>query len=54
MRKNPGRKEARKEEHTLLRKKGDRNRKSGHKLRTHDGMVASGKFKRTPQGMVEV
>ena len=53
MRKNPGRKQAREEAHAL-RKKGDRNRKSGHKLRTHDGMVASEKFKRTPQGLVEV
>ena len=53
MRTNPGRKRARDEAHAL-RNKGDRNRKTGHKLRTHDGMVASKNFKRTPQGLVAV
>ena len=53
MRKNPGRKQARAEAHEL-RKKGDLNRKATHKLRTHDGMVFSKNFKRTPQGLVEV
>ena len=54
MRKNPGRKEARQEARGLVRKKGDRNRQSTHKMNTSDGMVASGKFKRTPQGLEEV
>lgn len=53
MRTNPGRKEARAEAHALG-KKGDRNRKSGHKLRTHDGIVLSKNFKRTPRGLKEV
>jgi len=50
MRKSPGRKEARQTARGIL-KKGDRNRKSAHKVKTHDGMVASNKFKRTPQGV---
>ena len=35
-----------------VRKKGDLNRKKTHKMRTHDGMVDSRKFKRTAQGLV--
>jgi hypothetical protein len=33
------------------RKKGDLSRKSTHKMRTHDGMVSSKQFVRTPIGM---
>ena len=36
------------------RKRGDLNRKSQHKMRTHDGMVASKHFKRTPNGLVKI
>lgn len=50
MRKNPGRKDSRRS--LRERQKGDLNRKSTHKMRTHDGMVETGKFKKTPQGVV--
>ena len=37
------------------KKRGDLNRKSRHKMRTHDGMMASGKFKKTcSRGLVKV
>lgn len=36
------------------RKRRDLNRKSQHRMRTHDGMVASKKFKRTPAGVESV
>jgi len=36
------------------KKRGDLNRKSRRKMRTHDGMVASGKFKKTPNGLVKL
>lgn len=54
MRKNPGRKSSRENSRKATMRKGDLNRCSTHKLRTHDGMVASEKFKRTLQGVVQV
>lgn len=37
------------------RRRGDLNRKSQHKMRTHDGMIASEKFKKThDRGVVAV
>jgi len=38
MRNSPGRKEARRRARGIVKKKGDINRKSTHKMRTHDGM----------------
>jgi len=54
MRKNPGRKDARLEARKMTHERGDLNRKSTHKMRTHDGMVSSGHFAKTSQGMVKV
>lgn len=51
MRKNPGRKDARRQS-SELNQKGDLNRLTTHKMRTHDGMVHSGYFKKTPNGIV--
>ena len=56
MKKNPGRKDGRLDVRKTVRQKGDLNRKSTHKMRTHDGMVGGDnpKFKRTPQGIVRI
>jgi len=53
MKKSSGRKETRRAS-KRLRKRGDLTRKSTHRMRTHDGMIASKKFKRTPEGLKEV
>jgi len=53
MRKNPGRKDSR-VKNRELRGKGDAGRKKTQRMQTHDGMVASGHFVRTPQGLAKV
>ena len=47
MKKNPGRKERRSQEHMQRKKKGNSNCKATHKMRTHDGMIKSKKFIKT-------
>lgn len=58
MKKNPGRKKARREAVELTKRRGDLNRKSQHKMRTHDGMVgenSKGNFIKTlDRGIIEV
>lgn len=51
MKQSPGRKEARKNARAIIKRNGDLNRRSTHKMRTHDGMVSCKKFKRTATGM---
>lgn len=50
MRKNPGRKERRR--NLQEGRPGDLSRSATHRMRTHDGMIKGGKFKRTPEGLV--
>jgi len=54
MKKNPGRKDARLDARKTTRQRGDLNRKSTHKMRTTDGMVSSGHFVKTPQGLRKI
>ena len=54
MKKGLSRKDARLEARKTVRQRGDLNRTSTHKMRTHDGMVSSGHFIKTAQGMVKV
>ena len=56
MRKNPGRKDARLESQAITRQKGDLNRTSTHKMRTHDGMTkgSNPQFKMTLNGLVKI
>jgi hypothetical protein len=46
MRKNPGRSKGRADSREVTKRRGDLNRKSRHKMRTHDGMVSSKHFVR--------
>jgi predicted neuraminidase len=54
MRKSPGRKKAREDARGIVKRSGDLSRKSTHKMKTSDGMVASKHFKRTSTGLVKV
>lgn len=40
MKKNPGRKNRRDNEHMAVRRKGDLNRKSTHRMRSNSGMAS--------------